>query len=62
MARASAGRSARRLPVRVWSSDLADRADVAVIGILLAQFTITGFDASAHMAEETRNAAKQAVR
>ncbi|KAI9452251.1 APC amino acid permease [Russula earlei] len=30
---------------------------VAVIGILMAQWTMTGFDASAHMAEETRNAA-----
>ena len=29
---------------------------VFFIGILIAQYTITGFDASAHMAEETRNA------
>ena len=30
---------------------------VFVIGMLLAQYTITGFDASAHMTEETENAA-----
>lgn len=30
---------------------------VAVIGILMSQYTITGFDASAHMSEETTNAA-----
>lgn len=32
-------------------------AYVAVIGILMAQYTLTGFDASAHMTEETHNAA-----
>lgn len=30
---------------------------VFIIGLLLAQYTITGFDASAHMTEETENAA-----
>ncbi|KAL1760636.1 amino acid/polyamine transporter I [Schizophyllum commune] len=35
----------------------ASNAYVAVIGILMAQYTLTGFDASAHMTEETRNAA-----
>ncbi|EIW74256.1 APC amino acid permease [Coniophora puteana RWD-64-598 SS2] len=35
----------------------ASHAYVAVIGILLAQYTLTGFDASAHMTEETQNAA-----
>ncbi|KAF2479249.1 amino acid/polyamine transporter I [Neohortaea acidophila] len=30
---------------------------VACIGLLMAQYTITGFDASAHLSEETRNAA-----
>src|SRR5580704_6547342 len=30
---------------------------VLLIGLLLAQYTFTGFDASAHMTEETRNAA-----
>ncbi|KAK4057283.1 polyamine transporter tpo5 [Microbotryomycetes sp. JL221] len=38
----------------------ASPAYVAVIGILLSQFTLTGFDASAHMAEETNNAARAA--
>ncbi|KAF8516892.1 APC amino acid permease [Gautieria morchelliformis] len=35
----------------------ASHAYVAIIGILLAQYTMTGFDASAHMTEETQNAA-----
>ncbi|EMD35719.1 hypothetical protein CERSUDRAFT_115678 [Gelatoporia subvermispora B] len=39
-----------------WS-ERASPAYVAVIGILIAQYTLTGFDASAHMTEETRNAA-----
>ncbi|KDQ50336.1 hypothetical protein JAAARDRAFT_142165 [Jaapia argillacea MUCL 33604] len=30
---------------------------VVIIGILMAQYTLTGFDASAHMTEETHNAA-----
>ena len=30
---------------------------VAMLGLLLAQYTLTGFDASAHMTEETRDAA-----
>jgi len=30
---------------------------VALLGLLLAQYTLTGFDASAHMTEETRDAA-----
>jgi amino acid permease (GABA permease) len=30
---------------------------VLLIGLLLAQYTLTGYDASAHMTEETRNAA-----
>jgi amino acid permease (GABA permease) len=30
---------------------------VALLGLLLAQYTLTGFDASAHMTEETRQAA-----
>ncbi|CAN6604128.1 GABA-specific permease [Trichomonascus vanleenenianus] len=38
----------------------ASPAYVAVIGILTSQYTITGFDASAHMSEETTNAAKSA--
>ncbi|KAI0755586.1 APC amino acid permease [Fomes fomentarius] len=35
----------------------ASPAYVVVIGILMAQYTLTGFDGSAHMTEETRNAA-----
>ena len=31
------------------------------LGLLLSQYTITGFDASAHMAEETRRASRQAA-
>ncbi|SGY14434.1 BQ5605_C010g06182 [Microbotryum silenes-dioicae] len=38
----------------------ASNAYVACIGILLAQYTITGFDASAHMSEETHSAARTA--
>ncbi|KAH9975093.1 APC amino acid permease [Lactifluus volemus] len=40
-----------------WSQR-ASPAYVALIGILMAQYTLTGFDASAHMTEETRNAAR----
>jgi amino acid permease (GABA permease) len=36
-----------------WGSTLY----VALIGLLLAQYTFTGYDASAHMTEETRDAA-----
>jgi amino acid permease (GABA permease) len=35
---------------------------VFLIGLLLAQYTLTGFDASAHMSEETKNAAVAAPR
>ncbi|KIK97353.1 hypothetical protein PAXRUDRAFT_825034 [Paxillus rubicundulus Ve08.2h10] len=35
----------------------ASHAYVCVIGMLMAQYTLTGFDASAHMTEETQNAA-----
>ncbi|KQV15935.1 amino acid permease [Kitasatospora sp. Root107] len=31
---------------------------VAMLGLLLAQYTLTGYDASAHMTEETRDAAR----
>ncbi|ANB14958.1 Uga4p [Sugiyamaella lignohabitans] len=34
----------------------ASKEYVAVTGILMSQYTITGFDASAHMSEETKNA------
>ncbi|KAI0757934.1 APC amino acid permease [Fomes fomentarius] len=39
-----------------WSQR-ASPAYVAVIGILFAQYSLTGFDASAHMTEETQNSA-----
>ncbi|EJF61992.1 APC amino acid permease [Dichomitus squalens LYAD-421 SS1] len=39
-----------------WSQRASD-AYVVVIGILTAQYTLTGFDGSAHMTEETHNAA-----
>jgi len=35
---------------------------VALLGLLLAQYTLTGFDASAHMTEETRDAARTGPR
>ena len=35
---------------------------VALIGLLNAQYTLTGYDASAHMSEETHEAAKSAPR
>jgi amino acid transporter len=34
---------------------------VFLTGLLMAQYTITGFDASAHLAEETRNASRAAA-
>lgn len=42
-----------------WSTR-ASPVYVAVTGILLAQYTITGYDASAHLAEETQDAARNA--
>lgn len=42
-----------------WSMR-ASPAYVACIGILMSQYTITGFDASAHLAEETQNASMSA--
>ena len=33
---------------------------VFATGLLMSQYTITGFDASAHMAEETRQASRDA--
>jgi amino acid permease (GABA permease) len=35
---------------------------VALLGLLLAQYTLTGFDASAHMTEETRDASRSGPR
>ncbi|KAG6839990.1 hypothetical protein C0991_009849, partial [Blastosporella zonata] len=37
--------------------DRASNVYVVLVGLLLAQYTLTGFDASAHMTEETQNAA-----
>lgn len=41
-----------------WQSSLY----VALIGLLLAQYTLTGYDASAHMTEETHDAARSGPR
>jgi len=41
-----------------WGSGLY----VALLGLLLAQYTLTGFDASAHMTEETRDASRSGPR
>jgi amino acid transporter len=41
-----------------WGSGLY----VALLGLLLAQYTLTGFDASAHMTEETHDAARSGPR
>ncbi|CAO3632003.1 unnamed protein product [Mucor hiemalis] len=38
------------------NSGWANPAYVAVVGLLQAQFTLTGYDSSAHMSEETKNA------
>ncbi|KAL9537359.1 hypothetical protein MBANPS3_011844 [Mucor bainieri] len=38
------------------NSGWASPAYVAVVGLLQAQFTLTGYDSSAHVAEETKNA------
>lgn len=38
----------------------ASPAYVAITGVLLTQYTITGYDASAHLSEETHNAARNA--
>ena len=41
-----------------WQSSLY----VALIGLLLAQYTLTGYDASAHMTEETHDAVASPAR
>jgi amino acid permease (GABA permease) len=41
-----------------WSSGFY----VGLLGLLLAQYTLTGYDASAHMTEETRDAARSGPR
>ncbi|KAF3924366.1 hypothetical protein AA313_de0202077 [Arthrobotrys entomopaga] len=42
--------------------EVASPAYVAIIGILQAQYTITGYDASAHLSEETKDASRAAPR
>ncbi len=42
-----------------WSTR-ASPAYVAIIGVLLSQYTITGYDASAHLSEETKDASRSA--
>jgi amino acid permease (GABA permease) len=44
-----------------WTGPLAG-IYVFALGLLLAQYTFTGYDASAHMTEETQNAAQSAPR
>ncbi|KAG6906750.1 hypothetical protein DXG01_012280 [Tephrocybe rancida] len=44
-------------PVGEGWGDRASHPYVVLVGLLLAQYTLTGFDASAHMTEETQNAA-----
>lgn len=40
----------------------ASNAYVAVIGILMAQYTLTGFDASAHVSEQTPTSIAQVLK
>lgn len=47
------------VPFDGWGTR-ASSAYVALIGILMSQYTILGFDASAHLCEETRRAVKDA--
>ena len=44
-----------------WSGPIAG-IYVFALGLLLAQYTITGFDASAHVSEETHGAAPKRPR
>ncbi len=46
----------------VWPKAIPSTAFVFLLGLLQGVYTITGFDASAHTAEETRDAARQAPR
>ena len=46
----------------VWPNALPSTAFVFLLGLLQGVYTITGFDASAHTAEETRDASRQAPR
>lgn len=46
----------------VWPTAIQSVGFVFLLGLLQGVYTVTGFDASAHTAEETREAAKQAPR
>ena len=46
----------------VWPVVVQSTAFVFLLGLLQGVYTITGFDASAHTAEETRNASREAPR
>ena len=46
----------------VWPTAMQSVGFVFLLGLLQGVYTVTGFDASAHTAEETRNAAREAPR
>ncbi len=46
----------------VWPTAIQSVGFVFLLGLLQGVYTVTGFDASAHTAEETRNAAREAPR
>ncbi len=46
----------------VWPTAVQSVGFVFLLGLLQGVYTVTGFDASAHTAEETRNAAREAPR
>ncbi len=46
----------------VWPTAMQSTMAVFMLGLLQGVYTVTGFDASAHTAEETRNAAREAPR
>jgi amino acid transporter len=41
---------------------IANSGLIFLLGLLMSQFTLTGYDASAHMTEETKDAAKSGPR
>ena len=41
---------------------IANSGLIVLLGLLMSQFTLTGYDASAHMTEETKDAAKSGPR
>ena len=46
----------------VWPTVVQSMGFIFLLGLLQGVYTVTGFDASAHTAEETRNAAREAPR